>query len=794
MPAQAGAPPGGGDQDKLLEEALQVVKSQSFQMKRSLDGSKLMEGLKHASKMLCELRTSVLSPKAYYELYMAISDELRHLELYLVDEFQKGKKVSDLYELVQYAGNIIPRLYLLVTVGTVYIKAKNIPTKDILKDLVEMCRGVQHPLRGLFLRNYLLQSIKRDLPEDTVETKHGSVDDSIDFVLLNFSEMNKLWVRMQHQGHSRNKGQREKERRELRILVGTNLVRLSSLEGVLPDTYAKKILPSILEQIVVCKDSIAQEYLMECIIQVFPDEMHLQTLTPFLDACGQLEASVNVKNIIIALIDRLAAFSLRDGPPAIPDELNLFELFSGQVAQVIKLRSSMPTVDCIALQVSLANLAIKCYGTQLEYVNKVLEDTAEILTSREEAGLGHGNQATRELVKLLKICIDDYDSIATALSLEKFVDMFAFFDFDLRQEMALHALQSVADKGTHLSNVDEVETYLKVIAPAISDQEDQPSEAPDPEDFLEEQSLVGRFVTLLQAETPDMQYQMISLTKKKLSGGGAERLKFTMPALVFKAFRLAQQYAELGDTDPNWEKKMKKIFTFCHQIISGLAKAEFTDLALRLFLQAALTANSVEFEATESIAYEFWTQAITLYEEEVSESVAQIAAITLMVGTLEAMTCFGEDNQSTLATKCAIISSKLVKKSDQSKGVCLCAHLFWSCITLEDKGPKKDGKQVQKCLKKATKVAKSCMEPLSQAAIFVEILNRAILFYEWGAPEVPVESLVDIVGEVREALESLVDEEEADPVRQYFEATLAYIEEKKAAGGEFSYEGASFDA
>jgi len=56
------------------------------------------------------------------------------------------------YELVQYAGNIIPRLYLLVTVGAVYIKAKQVPTKDIMKDLVEMCRGVQHPLRGLFLR------------------------------------------------------------------------------------------------------------------------------------------------------------------------------------------------------------------------------------------------------------------------------------------------------------------------------------------------------------------------------------------------------------------------------------------------------------------------------------------------------------------------------------------------------------------------------------------------------------------------------------------------------------------
>lgn len=41
---------------------------------------------------------------------MCICDELRHLEMYLVDEFQKGQRVADLYELVQYAGNIVPRL------------------------------------------------------------------------------------------------------------------------------------------------------------------------------------------------------------------------------------------------------------------------------------------------------------------------------------------------------------------------------------------------------------------------------------------------------------------------------------------------------------------------------------------------------------------------------------------------------------------------------------------------------------------------------------------------------------
>ena len=115
------------EQEKLLDEALGIVKMESFPMKRCLDKNKLMDGLKHASNMLGELRTSLLSPKSYYELYMAVCDELRHLELYLLDEFQKGRKVADLYELVQYAGNIVPRMYLLITVGLVFIKVQ-LPT------------------------------------------------------------------------------------------------------------------------------------------------------------------------------------------------------------------------------------------------------------------------------------------------------------------------------------------------------------------------------------------------------------------------------------------------------------------------------------------------------------------------------------------------------------------------------------------------------------------------------------------------------------------------------------------
>ena len=62
-------------------------------------------------------------------------------------------------------------------------------------------------------------------------------------------------------------------------------------------------------------------------------------------------------------------------------------------------------------------------------------------------------------------------------------------------------------------------------------------------------------------------------------------------------------------------------------------------------------------------------QAFSLYEDEISDSRAQLAAITLMIGTLEQMKCFSEENHDPLRTQCALAASKLLKKPDQCRGV-----------------------------------------------------------------------------------------------------------------------------
>lgn len=151
--------------NRSLAEALLTVKQQLTLMRRCLDADSLMDSLKHASTLLAELRSPNLLPKQYYELYMAVFDALRHLSAFLLDAHSTGKHhLADLYELVQYAGNIVPRLYLMVTVGTVYMSVAGAPVKEIMRDMMEMARGVQHPTRGLFLRYYLSGMTRDHLP------------------------------------------------------------------------------------------------------------------------------------------------------------------------------------------------------------------------------------------------------------------------------------------------------------------------------------------------------------------------------------------------------------------------------------------------------------------------------------------------------------------------------------------------------------------------------------------------------------------------------------------------------
>jgi vacuolar protein sorting-associated protein 35 len=267
---------------------------------------------------------------------MSVFDELTYLENFF-DEQGKSRKMADFYESVQHAAHIIPRLYLLITVGSAYIKSKEAKPADILVDLLDMVKGVQHPIRGLFIRFYLLKTMKDLLPDagSTYESEGNTVSESVNFILKNFGEMNRLWIRLQYLNSKDAKG-REEERKQLQVTVGENILRLASLSGVDQKMYQSLVLPKILEMVVQCKDTMSQQYVMECVIQAFPDEFHLSTLEPLLEATSSLTPEVEIKSIFISLMDRLASFASGKDISEFAKATNIFKLFKKYTDKIIE--------------------------------------------------------------------------------------------------------------------------------------------------------------------------------------------------------------------------------------------------------------------------------------------------------------------------------------------------------------------------------------------------------------------------------------------------------------------------
>ncbi|XP_059459825.1 vacuolar protein sorting-associated protein 35B-like isoform X2 [Corylus avellana] len=775
------------DEDKWLAEGIAGIQHNAFYMHRALDANNLREVLKYSAQMLSELRTSKLSPHKYYELYMRAFDELKKLEMFFKDESRHGVSVVDLYELVQHAGNILPRLYLLCTVGSVYIKSKEAPAKDVLKDLVEMCLGVQHPIRGLFLRSYLAQVSRDKLPDigSEYEGDADTVMDAVEFVLQNFTEMNKLWVRLQLQGPGRLREKLEKERSELRDLVGKNLHVLSQIEGVDLEMYKDTVLPRVLEQIVNCKDELAQYYLMDCIIQVFPDEYHLQTLETLLSACPQLQPTVDIKTVLSQLMDRLSNYAV-SSTDVLPEFLQVeaFAKLSSAIGRVIEAQVDMPIVGAISLYVSLLTFTLRVHPDRLDYVDQVLGACVKKLSGKPKL---EDNRAKKQVVALLSAPLDKYNDIVMALMLSNYPRVMDHLDNETNKVMAIVIIQSIMKNNTCISTADQVEVLFELIKGLMKDLDGTAVDELDEEDFKEEQNSVARLLHMLYNDDPEEMLKIICTMKKNIMDGGSKRLPFTVPPLIFSALRLIRRL-QGQDGDVAGEEvpaTPKRIFQILNQTIEALSTVPTPELALRLYLQCAEAANDCDLEP---VAYEFFTQAFVLYEEEVADSKAQVTAIHLIIGTLQRMNVFGVENRDTLTHKATGYSAKLLKKPDQCRAVYACSHLFW----VDDQDGIKDGERVLLCLKRALRIASAAQQMSNvtrgssgPVTLYVEILNKYLYFFEKGNPQITSAAIQGLLELITTEMQS--DSAAPNTVSDaFFASTQRYIQFQKQKGGVMS--------
>ncbi|KAJ6261413.1 vacuolar protein sorting-associated protein 35 [Drechslerella dactyloides] len=801
------------EEARLLEEARAVVKQQTRLMLKCLETpGKLMDALKCSSTLVSELRTSSLGPKLYYELYMDVFDALRHLSAFL-RESHPVNHLADLYELVRcerrgrglssirlsflaskkggwVCGNIIPRLYLMITVGTVYMSIEDAPVKEIMKDMMEMSRGVQHPIR----------------PE-------GNLTDSISFVLNNFVEMNKLWVRLQHQGHSREREKRTQERKELQLLVGSNLVRLSQLVDL--EAYQKTILGPLLEQVVQCRDKLAQEYLLEVIIQVFPDEFHLHTLNEFLSATARLNPDVNVKSIVIALMDRLSNYASRDTSSESAEDRKAKEMAAvealleklklGQTEKPAPVPEPQPEPESEPVEPvpkpseGGEEAQPKENGEEGDSKEEPVETDDRPILSRIKLYEIFYNQvvnlANQNILGVLLAPLNSYVSLFTVLALPNYVPLLHVQSYQTRRAVASSVIKTVLSNSIKISTEEHVQGVLNLVQVLIKESAPQQTMYPgtqqrrlreaDSDEVVEEQGWLARLVHVINSDDNDVQYKLLQATQKAFAEGG-DRVKHTTPAMITACVKLARRLKTREHFDDGWQTKSQSLYKFAHQMLSALyTRVGCADLCLRLFVMCGQIAD--QGESFEEAAYEFFAQAFTIYEEAISDSRAQFQAVCIIAGALHSTRNFSKENYDTLITKCALHGSKLLKKPDQCRAVYLASHLWWAveipAREEEDGKPLyRDGKRVLECLQRALRVADNCMDAAVSIELFVEILNRYVYYFDQQNEAVTVRYINGLIELIHSNLGNSSDSAANESPKAHFERTLEYIASRDYEG------------
>lgn len=672
-----------------LAGSLSNIRHQAKLMRDNLGEGHLLQALKNCSNFLNELRSSAYSPKEYYELYMAVFDALESLSAYLLQS-NKSKQaknknapfLTDLYELVQYSGNIVPRLYMMIVIGTTCMASQNVSTKDIMKDMMEMCRGVQHPVRGLFLRHYLSQKSKDLLPIST----RDEFDETVDFLLINFVEMNKLWVRLQHQGHSSERALRYQERKELKILVGSNLVRLSQVIDDFSDKdyspvefYRTKLFPTVTEQVIQCKDHLAQSYLIDVLIQIFPASFHFATLDPLLnDVFLGSHSMLRKSELVATLVDRFVTYYKYESDLektteklALEDKLSgdtedkllggtpveqIFESFWHFYSSLLSLQPPLPAEDYINTLQSLIKFSLTFDADNYKNLDKIYSFASKILALDDVEATGSAVETQTLWVDLLITPLSHSRSIKSLISLEFYYKLFENISNEgLQKKLALEiikvVLESVSETGAreYLSTNEEIDNVFKYVSVLIKKPDTSLNTSKDlgvekvykleggeklvTPASLEAQELACKAVHLIRHEDALKWLADLLYVKRKYFNKAHADAAYTYPTLVTKmthVLRLAgmqaartSQAEDEGQTDVVISSQFKHISVIIDELYQQSTHFN-AEVALKLHLTLASVADQLKLN---NIAYELFNQAFVVYEESLILSPVQGAPV-----------------------------------------------------------------------------------------------------------------------------------------------------------------------
>ena len=805
------------DQERYLDRGLKKIKAQSFHIHTAIEKNNLRQCLKETYSMLSELRTNALTPKNYYHLFTTIFDEMMIVENFFREEIKRGRKPRDIYDSVQQAIYLIPRLYLMISAGALVMENEPKSAEEIIFDLLGMIKGVQNPIRGLFVRYYLLKRIKDKLPDkDNVYIEEGGkIEDTLKFLIQNMDEMNRLWIRLSSDVMGNEKILRDKERTELKILVGESINRLSSLDGLTIELYEKEVLPKLIQIILESNDVLSQQYLMECIIHAFSDSYNIKCIESILNTLSSLTPGVDIKGLFISLMEKLAKFITdNSGEDATEEDKKLtsaamnvypvlLQYFDRLQKETCMLGDNMDVLKLLDLNAAFMKFSIKCTDIDvLSSINHILTSTLECF---RQLARRLSSDANKKLSKLLAIPLESNHSL---FEMTDFDGLILFLDYSLRKNLALKIIQSLyKDQSKEkLDSVDKIQKLLKLIRPLITDVEDALEE--DYMTFESEQNEVSKMIFVVKSQDPEIIYEIYGELKNVFVEGGSNRRKITLPTLasciIQFCHKLSLAYDNKNglvseeikknpysneiinlidvskiDSDETFYKLMLNIYKLLNEIISIISQ-ENPENALKLYLASAAQVNTIQSDRSnyEEACASFMNAAMNIYQEGKYDQNIKYSLLSQVVGYLLNFTILSNENVENILKILMESGTKMAKRGDQFNSMLSIGQIYYSVL--------KDGNKVNDCIDKARKYADFAMANPQNLTLFIELLNKFLCYVENGDEIISVkpEQIDDIIELIKNHIQTIKNEVSVDSsflpdIEKYFNNTIEIIKRRK---------------
>jgi len=464
------------------------------------------------------------------------------------------------------------------------------------------------------------------------------------------------------------------------------------------------------------------------------------------------------------------------------DASNPFVLFRKHLASLSQPKEedaeqpSMPLADQLELHLALLGFAVKVYPSRLSYIDQVLASAAAAMA----AGATDA-KCTGLLFKLVMTPLAHLSEALLVLSLDEWSPLISHLSHEKQKEVASSLVSRVIEQEGVVSRAADAAKLLQLVSPLLSEDPDVKVDTEDarPEpidvDTAAELGPVSRLIHRFTADETDGHCRILNAAHRQGAAGSFRRSPFAFVPIIFSCLTLTRRIHARVLQEEEVEVGAHKLLSFVANMIAQMSTLAPT-LALRLYLQCAQTALLVG-EAED--AYEFVTSAFVCYEEEISDSREQYAAVTLASATLHHMSGFEQEHVETICAKATQYSARLLKKPDQCRAVCRASYMFWGTT---GEAPYRDGKRALECLQRALKIADACKVSNMHTVLFIEILDM-YLFHFAQENELITSAYVNSLLQLIE--QQLEVESEPTPAlvaaRQHFENTRLRITAKKEA-------------